>query len=181
MNTAVKAVLHNQGGSVLIISMILLLVLTVLGISGIKTSAMEEKMAGNIQNHQLAFQAAEATLREAEKYIDDNVFSLKNFDSDGTDGLYDRSTHNIWNKLKWDETDSIEYTKFDNVYSINSPPRYIIQRLTTKTDENSRLNLENYGQGIGAGKIEMFLITVRAAGVSNNSTVMLQTTYGKRL
>lgn len=181
MNTAVKAVPYNQRGSVLIISLILLLVLTVLGMSGIKTATLEEKMAGNIQNRQLAFQAAEATLREAEKYIDKNVFTLKNFDADGSDGLYDRQTHNLWNTLNWDSNDSLEYTKFDSAYSIGTPPRFIIQHLTSQTDPTSQLNMENYGQGIGAGRIEMFLITARAGGTSDNSVVMLQTTYGKRL
>jgi len=40
--------------------MILLLVLTVLGISGLVTATLELQMAGNVQNEERAFQAAEA-------------------------------------------------------------------------------------------------------------------------
>ena len=79
---------QHQSGSVLVISLIIMLVLTMLGVSGMKSAVLEEKMAGNVRDTQLAFQAAEATLREAEKYIDDNIVSLTNFDTDGGDGLY---------------------------------------------------------------------------------------------
>ena len=99
-----------QSGSVLIISLIVMLVLTILGVSGMKSAVLEEKMAGNVRDKQLAFQAAEATLREAEKYIDDNIVSLTNFDTDGSDGLYDKSQQRLWTTIDWDSSDSIERT-----------------------------------------------------------------------
>ncbi len=50
----------DQRGAVLITGLILLMVLTVLGISGMKTATLELVMAGNAQYHQQAFQAAES-------------------------------------------------------------------------------------------------------------------------
>ena len=173
--------IRQQNGSVLIISLIVMLVLTILGVSGMKSSVLEEKMAGNVRDKQLAFQAAEATLREAEKYIDSNVVSITAFDTDGSDGLYDMTNQKLWEAVNWDSADSLEYTDFDSSYEITTPPRYVIQHLASQQNNIDDLNLDNYGQGTGAGRVEMFLITARATGVSGNTTVTLQTTYGKRL
>jgi type IV pilus assembly protein PilX len=56
-------------GSVLVTSLILLLVMTLLGLSAMQTSLMEETMAGNARDHNLAFQAAEAALRDADAWL----------------------------------------------------------------------------------------------------------------
>jgi type IV pilus assembly protein PilX len=173
---------RQQTGSVLIISLIVMLVLTVLGVSGMKSSMLEEKMAGNVRDKQLAFQAAEATLREAEKYINEQIVSVNAFDDDGSDGLYEKVTEQkIWESLTWDDSDSLEYSDFDSNYKITTPPRYIIEHIASQKNTLNELNLNNYGQGTGAGRVEMFLITARATGVSGNTSVVLQTTYGKRL
>jgi len=49
----------KQTGATLVVGLVLLLVLTVLGVSGMNTATMEVTMAGNTQFHQDAFQAAE--------------------------------------------------------------------------------------------------------------------------
>ena len=48
-----------QQGAALVVGLILLLVLTVLAVSGMNTSTLELTMASNVQYHQNAFQAAE--------------------------------------------------------------------------------------------------------------------------
>ncbi len=50
---------RRERGAALVVGMILLLVLTVLGISGMITAALELQMAGNTQFQERAFQAAE--------------------------------------------------------------------------------------------------------------------------
>lgn len=50
----------KQRGATLIVGLILLMVLTVLGVSGMNTSRMEVRMAGNTQFRQDAFQLAES-------------------------------------------------------------------------------------------------------------------------
>ena len=49
----------SQRGAALIVGLILMLVLTVLGISGMNTATLELVMANNSQSQQAAFQAAE--------------------------------------------------------------------------------------------------------------------------
>lgn len=50
---------HRQNGAALIVGLLLLMVLTLLAISGMNTASLELVMAGNTQYHQNAFQAAE--------------------------------------------------------------------------------------------------------------------------
>jgi hypothetical protein len=49
----------KQHGAALVVGLVLMLVLTVLGISGMNTATLELVMASNNQSQQLAFQAAE--------------------------------------------------------------------------------------------------------------------------
>jgi type IV pilus assembly protein PilX len=60
---------NHQSGAVLVISLIMLLLLTLIGISSIQTTSLEEKMAGNLRDRNIAFQAAESAIRDAEQDI----------------------------------------------------------------------------------------------------------------
>ncbi len=59
----------KQQGAVLAISLIMLLVMTLLGISGLQGTTIEEKMAGNLLDKIRSFEAAESALREGEKQL----------------------------------------------------------------------------------------------------------------
>jgi type IV pilus assembly protein PilX len=55
----------SQGGAALVTSLILLVVITVLAVSGMNTATTELAMARNAQNYENAFQAAETGLERA--------------------------------------------------------------------------------------------------------------------
>jgi len=57
---------NRKNGAVLIISLIILLLLTIIGVTAIQMSLLEEKMAGNMREQNIAFQAAESALRAGE-------------------------------------------------------------------------------------------------------------------
>lgn len=57
-------------GVALPVALIFLLVLTVIGVSSLGTNVFEERMAANSLNREIAFQAAEAALREGERHIE---------------------------------------------------------------------------------------------------------------
>lgn len=77
--------LHRHSGMVLIISLIILLLLTIIGVSGMKVSSLEEKMAGNDRDQSVAFQAAETALRMGETQAK-RLYDASNLDNlcDGT-------------------------------------------------------------------------------------------------
>jgi type IV pilus assembly protein PilX len=61
-----KSLKKSQKGATLIVAILFLLVITVLGIASWQMGNSEEKMAGLTRDRQLAYEAAEAALREAE-------------------------------------------------------------------------------------------------------------------
>lgn len=72
---------RRQRGVVLFVSLILLLILTLLGISLARTQTVEERLAQNDYNHQLALQTAEAALEAAYDNDADGMYPQVNFSS----------------------------------------------------------------------------------------------------
>ncbi len=60
---------QKQSGVVLIISLIMLVLLTLIGVTSMQVTGLEEKMAGNMKSNNLAFQSAETALREGEVWL----------------------------------------------------------------------------------------------------------------
>ena len=61
----VRGTAPRQSGAALVVGLLLLLVLTILAISGMTTATLELQMAGNEQYQERAFQAAEAGIEQA--------------------------------------------------------------------------------------------------------------------
>lgn len=58
--------IHKQKGAALIISLIFLLVLSIIAVSSMQGTTLQEKMSGNLKDSYSAFNAAEAALLEGE-------------------------------------------------------------------------------------------------------------------
>lgn len=58
-----------QGGTTLVVALILLLVVTLVAVAGMQNTVLQERMAGNLYDRNLAFQQAEAGLRDAQRQI----------------------------------------------------------------------------------------------------------------
>ncbi|MGH8501584.1 MAG: pilus assembly PilX family protein [Gammaproteobacteria bacterium] len=168
----------RQRGAALAVSLVILLVMTMLGVAGMRMTTLEERMAGNTLDRQRAFEAAEATLLAAEAYLTAQVASTNVFDNDGSDGLYDNSEPNLSQSLAWNDSDSRAYT---GDVGTKSSPRFVIQHYGTVAADADQTNLDNYGQGTGAGAIGLFRITARSTGGSGNAPVVLQSTYNHQV
>jgi len=60
---------QQQQGVVLAVTLIMLVLITLLAVSGMRSTTMEERMASNSRNSNVAFQMAESALREGEKVL----------------------------------------------------------------------------------------------------------------
>src|SRR5690606_12515544 len=60
----------RQRGAVLVISLVMLVLVTLLGITAMQNSTMQERLAGNLWDRNKAFQAAEAGLRTGEGWLE---------------------------------------------------------------------------------------------------------------
>ena len=56
----------RERGVVLVMAMVFLLILTLIGVTTMSTTVLQEKMAGNMQDKNAAFQAAESALTSGE-------------------------------------------------------------------------------------------------------------------
>ncbi|PKO39024.1 MAG: pilus assembly protein [Betaproteobacteria bacterium HGW-Betaproteobacteria-6] len=74
---------HRQAGIVLVVALIMLVIMTLLGLSGIRTVVLEEKMTASARDRSLAFQAAETALRAAEEDALGRPIGIRPAKSDG--------------------------------------------------------------------------------------------------
>ncbi len=123
---------YKQQGSVLIISLVLLLVLTILGISSMDNTIMEEKMAGNLYQSNVAFQNAEMALRFAEADIMSLSKTTKIIGSNcGANGVWNGVAGGSW---LVDEDDPC--TESSHSVSID---KWSVAKWMSKTQQNATL------------------------------------------
>tara|TARA_B100000745_G_scaffold293739_1_gene235933 strand:+ start:4571 stop:5197 length:627 start_codon:yes stop_codon:yes gene_type:complete len=77
----------SQKGSTLVVSMILLALITIVGISSVNISQFEESMTANYRQRQIAFQIAEAGLSMAESIVDHKLKEILKDKAKGVDDL----------------------------------------------------------------------------------------------
>jgi len=93
-----------QGGAVLIVGLLLLLILTLISAAAMQSTILEERMAGNQRNVNIAFQAAEGALRQGELDLQ-------------TDKYFDSSHDDFWSNTSWATTDSNDASDTDGLYA----------------------------------------------------------------
>ena len=165
-----------QKGAVLFVGLVMLLVMSLIAITGMQSSILEERMAGNTRDNMVALQAAEAALKAGETLLDSGTLTLDLFDDDGSDGFYDNTFDMIWSTIDWVDSDSRTYTGF-NPSNVSSSPRFVIQRIG-ETQVAPKVVLENYGEGDVSKTVQLFRLTSRGTGGSDNTAVVLQSVYG---
>lgn len=172
---------HRQRGVALFISLVLLLVLTIAGVSAVQTTSLEERMARNTHDSLLAFQSAESALREAEDWILTNVSSTAQFSDGGTNGLWTTAPYDEadqrWEEDIWGDGSAQSIAVATTVDGVASQPRFIVEWVATvQRDENPNLLGSSYSAVFD--RIEIFRITTRGVGATANARVMLQGTFG---
>jgi type IV pilus assembly protein PilX len=175
--------LKKQQGSVLILSLIILLVLTMLGVSSMSSSSLQEKMAGNFRDREVAFQAAEAALAYGENWAENTINTESAFD--GNNGLYATftgpKTTNAFNTATW-WTGTKSREMATSIEEVRTAPRFTVEyRDELGVEEGTAIVMENHGEDQGGGKITSFKVTARGTGQSDKTQVILQSDYGKRL
>lgn len=182
-----------QDGAILITALLILLLLTLFGISTMDTNILEEKMAGNMRDRNSAFQSAESALRVAENWLawlstqtttpdisNANIWAVK-----ALDAALDTSNDIPWWKevnpdnglpifkdQDWWDANAVTVSGDDELPdgTLASQPAYVIEKLPPSPT------------GLGAGEsleaADVYLqITARGVGGSPNTVVVLQSVY----
>ncbi|MDT8407351.1 MAG: PilX N-terminal domain-containing pilus assembly protein [Methylococcales bacterium] len=153
---------------VLVISLIFLMLLTLIGVAGSQVSSLQTRMAGNQHNRNLAFQAAEAALRQGEVFL--QQANLPAFSATGNDGLYALGAATPTAFGNWNDFTSRNTEGFTHVAT---QPRFIIQRMPDITGgaSNETLDVIHFAES------EMYQITAYAVGGDETAVVVLQSIY----
>ncbi len=185
MRMSLHSIPCDQRGVALIVSLVLLFTLTLIAVSSMSTSRLEQKMTANMRDRQVAFQSAEAALREGENYVQNNTLAAANFDSSCTNGqclctstmLPSGCTTEYWTDTTlavWDTNG--KHKLYSGTLIGSQPAKYIIEYM---------------GQSCSAATIAasgscqptdpfMYRVTAIGYGQTANARVMLQSTYLKK-
>jgi len=175
----------RQRGSVLIISLVILLVMTIIGLSSMESTILEERMAGNARDQDLAFQAAEAALRDGETDIIANIEPETLFWTDCTSARCEPAATglDVWedsSKIDWDGVvNVVEYgdnTGNVSLVGLSSPPAYVMERLVVVSPSDSATTGAGYGS---TPKPKWYRLTARGKGLTTTAEAMVQSVFRK--
>ncbi len=173
----------RQQGVVIIIVLVILLIMTIIGVSAMGTATLEERMAGNFRDRSIAFQAAEATLREAERYIEEtpDVMTKSNFDTSCSLNPGYCLTDNVTGSIA-----TSEYWNDPSIWSSSSKHR-VYSGSVGASAKKGKFIIEYLGNVCPADKPNcrspkpsdplMFRITSLGYGKNATTKTMLQSTY----
>lgn len=190
----------SNKGSVLIVSLVFLLLLTIVGISAMNMTNLEEKMSGNFRDYDLAFQTAETALLDAEEFVE-TTFDIDRaltdpactgpncYSSSCKGGLcFHGEFKNSSTPVSSCDAGTTKEWESGAIWADASKTRPI-QTQVTGTVENARYIIEfrcfvprdptnaNPDPAIFAQWSPSFRITAVASGSSTSSQVMLQSNY----
>lgn len=173
----------RQQGAALIVTVLLMMVISLLALTAMMRNNLDERMAFNQRDRQIALQAAEAALREGEDTVeatfgtllDESFFIGKENCAESDGWCYPKSAAKSWSALPksaW-ESGASSHTRTlstrANIAGVSAQPRYLIEYQGAD-------NLDP-----GNPCVARFLITARAVGMNANSTVTLQSQYRRRI
>jgi type IV pilus assembly protein PilX len=166
--------------------MLFLLTVAILGLAALNATVMEERMVGNAKDHNLAFQAAEAGLRDAETDILQNITATSPFSAGCNDGLctppstWGTPTSTDISKLvDWTNAGVTRryggHTAAGTLPLVAAQPVYVIERLSTLAAGAGRSVALGTAPPGSAGTA--YRITVLGTGARPETRVFLQSTY----
>jgi len=128
----------KERGAALIITLLILLIMTLLGITAITTATLQEKMAGNMRDQYMAQQAGDSILREAESWI-------RNLATRPTKSCAPSAAERIWDDSCLVVTAQNDAWWLANGYApnigntyVSQNPRYVNEQLQRHNEELSR-------------------------------------------
>lgn len=187
---------HAQSGAALIVALILLIVITLVGLAAIGTTLLQNKMASNQYDRQVAFQSAEAAMRVATALFPNNPGLIaRNCQTGGTicqanpfddSGLPSGSIHTVTAGPASGSTTAPSATTFTASAVAAMQPQFVIENMgsyvnsSVNTGFGNTANSRNYGVQGGATGSLYYRITARSCDPSDSrcsgrAVVTLQT------
>jgi type IV pilus assembly protein PilX len=177
---------RSQRGAILVTCLLLLLTLTIIGITTMQMTRLQERMAGNTRDMNLALQGSEAALRDGEAYLRrltsaptaTSALPCNETEAEVCDpsGLPDLGNQD---KDWWDdnalelEADGDRADTERDATELAEDPRFVIEALTYIPDSLTA------GHEVPTGR-DFYRISGRSTGGTGDANVVLQSTFTKR-
>lgn len=169
--------MYKQQGTVLIFSLVILSVLTLIAVTSLKTSIIDEKMTGNFRDGEIALQAAEAGLRDAFDAID----GLGIADLTGANGLlnFGDAEPDYLDEATWadGQTNYTESAIFNDPDQFARPPRRVVKFIDFIPICGESFDPDDPITSSPACNPRGFRVTVFGTGRSPNTTKVVQAYY----
>ena len=155
----------------------LLLMLTIIGVTSMNNVSLEERMAGNLRDSDLAFQASEAGLRDGEGWLSSLLEKPKECSSAPCDVWKNGLLSVVQDRdYSWWAANGRDYagTASNDLSGVYQDPKFIVEYQTIIHDDLGR------GHRYVVPGRDYYLITSRAEGGSENALSVLQSSFVKR-
>jgi type IV pilus assembly protein PilX len=173
-----------QRGAVLFVALILLLVLTMIGVTAARMQTGEVMMARNEHNHQLAMQSAEAALRSAESSLWAGKYSDADF-ANNANGLYQLQSEVAGNggtsfadTVNWSQPGGVTQTyagpSLSSAPAAQQPAQIIIEDLPPVARPGDPICSSSYGQ---EQVCSVYRVTAHATGGDLSANATLQSIF----
>jgi len=165
----------RQNGAVMVVSLMMLVVMTLIGVTAMRTTVLEEKMSGNTRDTMLAFEAAETALLDGEDYLANTINALAVAFDGAQLGLYQAGSRpDLFADATW--LNSIAHR--GTYPGVTSQPRFIIEYAGQLSDSGGNdITIADYGELSTLGTPYTFRVTARGTGGTDNAVVLLQSNY----
>lgn len=166
---------HSQRGAALILSLLLLLVLTLLAVSSMQNTVMQERMVSAEREGIISLEIAESGLRDAEAFVE-ALSNLNGFT--GSDGLYPvgEAGPDPLDAATWAGTASVAGQA---VPDVGVTPRYFIVHEGEARQPEGIMEGQGYG-GSSSPDAQAFRIVAWSPGLSGESQRVIETFYVRR-
>lgn len=174
----------QQKGVALIMALVMLVIVTLIGLAGIRETVLQERMAGNLYDRAIAMQSAEFAMAAAEKYLYETARSTVRGNSKITDCTVDGANCKgvpDANSANWID---IPLGSFNEDLQASGNAQYHIQYMGLKsgmaaTDTSQSASPPQYGStGGGSSAMNMtqnaiYLVTARSSEPTDDRAVVV--------
>lgn len=174
---------RRQAGFALIVGLLLLVVMSLIGVTMMNVTSLETRMAGGSRESNIAFQAAEAALRDAEARIETTTSIADDFDGTTAGQLSETDAEPNYSAAGSWGGGSIAYGPGDYP-EVLAQPRFIVKHVGDVIDEaTDRVDSISVGGGgidvSTTPTVSIFRVTARGTSRDGAASAVLQSYYGR--
>ena len=175
---------NGQRGVALVVALLLLVVITLVGLAAVRGTIMQQKMASNLFDREIAFQSAEAAMRAATARIASSPGDIARNCTAG--GIVCPGNPFNDSSLPADKIISVAAGTGPGQFTASnlvSQPQYVVENMgswydpTSDTGYNQSANSHNYGAQGTSTMVQYYRVTARSGNpalVGDRAVVVLQ-------